>query len=385
MKKKFNISELINAGYRLRLLMICSLVFLVCIVGCGFPSISSPVPKENIEKNGHFEKAGKLIIPRCYNTVTLLKDGRVLITGGIHSGKDLSSAEIYDPKTKRFTLTGNMNTARYNHRATLLNDGRVLITGGNMFHIGRLYNAEIYDPNTGKFAKTGDMLWPRVEHATTLLKDGRVLILGGDLGGQSTELFDPAKNEFIQSGVTKIRRQGRSSAILLNDGRVLIIGGDAIPGAASSKAELYDPNTNKFILLPYATDTEKDAPALASLRDGRILIVGGQRGYNSDKTIPIVEIFDPNTYKFEKISGLNVFRRAPSAVLLKDGKVLILGGTFHSAKAEIYDPATNKFTLVDKKLQSLFIPTTPLNNGEILILDDRNLSGENRRVEIFKY
>jgi hypothetical protein len=52
-----------------------------------------------------------------------------------------------------FSPTGNMTIARSGHTATLLRDGRVLITGGNL---DRLVSAELYDPASGTFTAVGD-------------------------------------------------------------------------------------------------------------------------------------------------------------------------------------------------------------------------------------
>ena len=88
-----------------------------------------------------------LIAARTWHTATRLLDGRVLIAGGSTGwgGNPLNSAEIYDPATRTFTLTGTMQYARTLHAATLLPDGKVLITGGYSA------TAEIYNPATGTF------------------------------------------------------------------------------------------------------------------------------------------------------------------------------------------------------------------------------------------
>jgi hypothetical protein len=67
---------------------------------------------------------------RVSHTATLLRDGRVLIVGG-RGEKVNAVAEIFDPKTLRFTPTGSLRTARYKHTAGLLPDGRVLVAGGS--------------------------------------------------------------------------------------------------------------------------------------------------------------------------------------------------------------------------------------------------------------
>jgi hypothetical protein len=92
---------------------------------------------------------------------TKLTNGLELIAGGvIHTefpkaaNHTLSSAELLDPITGKWTETGEMNAARYGHTATLQPNGKVLVTGGYESHgmnIPRhaLSSGELYDPATG--------------------------------------------------------------------------------------------------------------------------------------------------------------------------------------------------------------------------------------------
>jgi Kelch motif/Galactose oxidase, central domain len=151
---------------------------------------------------GTFALTGTTRAGRWLNTATLLPDGRVLISGGRASDDSIfKSAELYDPKTGRFTATGSMSAGRQQQTATLLLDGRVLIAGGYS-GVGMAQqatpSAELYDPKTGRFTAAGTMTIARMQQTANLLADGRVLIAGGiyigDTGGtavNTAELYQP--------------------------------------------------------------------------------------------------------------------------------------------------------------------------------------------------
>jgi hypothetical protein len=107
-----------------------------------------------------FSPTGSMMRARNNHAATLLRDGTVLITGGesqdpfgygwIFSGTT-ASAESYDPSTGTFAPLGNMTERRAGHTATVLKDGRVLITGGYGYagiggNLGTFSTAEIYTP-----------------------------------------------------------------------------------------------------------------------------------------------------------------------------------------------------------------------------------------------
>lgn len=123
------------------------------------------------------------------STATTLTDGRVLIAGGTDEMLRYDEAKLYDPVTSSFNLTGSMNRIRDAHAAVRLNDGRVLVLGGDgmaswgagyMFS-GSEASAELYDPGSGKFTLTGSMSVGRTLPTVTLLQNGDVLVTGGIL------------------------------------------------------------------------------------------------------------------------------------------------------------------------------------------------------------
>src|SRR4051794_6845845 len=92
-------------------------------------------------QTGTFTKTGDMSTVRSFHTATLLQDGKVLIVGGLSdssgsgsgSGADTApqSAELYDPESGTFTkIAAPLVAARSLHTATLLKDGKVLIAGG---------------------------------------------------------------------------------------------------------------------------------------------------------------------------------------------------------------------------------------------------------------
>jgi hypothetical protein len=142
-------------------------------------------PVKNV--TGMFTLTGSMNADRSSFTATLLNNGMVLVAGGdtsLFGSGILASAELYDPATGTFTLTGTMNSARAGHTATLLNNGVVLVAGG----FGDLGSAESYDPATGLFTATGSMNAGRSSFTATLLNNGMVLVAGPALA--SAELYE---------------------------------------------------------------------------------------------------------------------------------------------------------------------------------------------------
>jgi WD40 repeat protein len=227
-------------------------------------------------QTGTFALVGSMSVPRQGHAATVLKNGNVLITGGTADAGH--SAEIFNVKTRRFESTGRMTALRQAHTATLLPDGRVLIAGGTS---GEGENshlvyaaAELYDPRTGRFTSTGAMTVKRHKHGALLLPDGTVLIAGGsdeqDWRGQynTAELYDIGKGTFSRTADMEAKRfKISNSLVMLNDGTVLISGG-------AKMVEVFEPGRKSFSLV-----AQFEEPHFYScstlLPDGTVLITGG--------------------------------------------------------------------------------------------------------------
>ena len=188
-----------------------------------------------------FEALPSMRDGRVSHTATLLGDGRVLIAGG-RGAKVNAGAEIYDPRTKKFVATGDLNVERYKHTAALLPDGRVLIAGGSDardWH-GTISSAEIYDPKTGKFTATSPMNEARFKlpDEAAVLSSGLVLVAGG---GNHAELFDAKTGKFSLAGGELGGDWHFMSETRLRDGRVLMAGGYANDDRATAQTWIYVP------------------------------------------------------------------------------------------------------------------------------------------------
>jgi len=192
---------------------------------------------------------------------------------------------------------------------------------------------------------------------------GFVLLAGGQGNGQfalaSAELFNPAKSAFASAPSMKDARTDHTATVL-PDGKVLVAGGDGASGRALSSAELYDPVSGKFSALNAKMDTaraEHTATLISGCNcpaDGKVLIAGGSSASASlGSTLRSAELYDPATGKFTATGSMKATRARHSATLIASGplagNVLIAGGASDEsggdvATAELYDPTTGQFT-----------------------------------------
>jgi hypothetical protein len=213
------------------------------------------------------------------------------------------------------------------------------------------------------------------------LPDGKVLVAGGDKDGlghppqPSAELYDPDTGTWTKTGSMLVARS-HHSATLLPDGKVLVAGGTVYSSSgeirASEKAELYDPVTGTWtttgsMLLGRA------APTAALLPDGTVLVVGG-----SDRATPVLqsaELYDPSVGTWApapSFAGAGACRIAAS---LLDGNVLVVCAEASGARtsAELYHPAPGSWVTTEGPPKACCVGEASPQGSIIRLADGRVL------------
>ena len=134
-------------------------------------------------------------------------DGKIYAMGGwglplIQDRSDvcLSSIEVFNPKTNRWQERTGMPAPKTSHTASVI-DGKIYVIGGYVYlqedkEYKNLSTIEIYDPATDRWTQEPDMLIGRSGHTTEII-NGLIYIFGGtsSMGGDPltrVEVYDPS-------------------------------------------------------------------------------------------------------------------------------------------------------------------------------------------------
>jgi len=342
----------------------------------------------------------------------------VLIAGGQGSdGTALNSAEVFNPNTNTFTLTTDpalggtaMNDSHYRHAAAAASDNpnppsTILISGG-IDAAGATSTTETFSSSTNQFA-AGNMSVSRQGHTETELlgvhHTHSFLIAGGqDAAGtvlksaEGAAMMNVARTNAAASALQLYNPFVRDTCTPSN---AVITGGfDGI--SALQTAEVYNTTLGTFTLTDDSSlgGSQMNAPRmfhtatpLGSGGPTPVLITGGEDFAGVAQST--AEIFDPATNKFTLTTDLGgtsmtVARAMHTATQYYFG-VLIAGGVDDSGKvlasAEVFDPVADTFTAVGSMNTARFNhAAAALPNGKVLITGGEDGSGNTlNTAEIF--
>lgn len=331
---------------------------------------------------------------------TLLKDGKILITGGLFKDKGTKAsaeATIYLPQPKQLVSAGQMPTPRGGHTATLLDDGRVLVVGGNSGSGKTSDQVELFDPkkfspqgpNNDTWSKAAALVGgKRLNHGAVKLKDGRVLVAGGYGSGQldTLEIYNPKTGGWSAPGAKLSAKRTAPSVSLLNNGNVLIAGG--YDGKMTlDTLEIYDVKQGTIKAVAGKLGSPRAGHEAVNMLDGRVMLVGGHCAPSCKVTG--ADVYNPTTGKVSNLAhpGAELYHCA--AALLKDGRVLVTGGSPAKERVLIYLTNGNLWSsIVPLKVGRYDHTATRLVSGEVLVVGGQNsavgtASGGVAQVELF--
>lgn len=268
-----------------------------------------------------------------------------------------ASGQIPAATTIPGAWTAAANTPDYGAQLVLLRDGRVLDT--NLQTIGTNPTiAYIYDPSTNTWGTTASLTQTISWNSAVEMSDGSVMIMGGlspcstvACYQASTYLYNPSTNAWSSTAPMSTARDS-ASATLLRNGKVLVAGGNnsdsGIGLAYLTSAELYDPTTRQWSSAGNMTFSRAGHTAVL-LNDGRVLVVGGEgvppagtsKGFSGcgvvcPQFVATPEIYDPATNHWTTAAPIPNSYQQFAVTVLPTGKVLFTGAWDGSSPTSDY-------------------------------------------------
>ena len=298
---------------------------------------------------------------RNWGKSVLLPDESVLTIG---EPSATSFAERFSPATELWTSAGQFAQSdlallpSQRHSATLVGDKVVVIGGVSASGAGK--KVWIYDSRSGTWSMGADAGTRHIAHGAVAIGNQKVLVIGGDcqfgiavacLTG-SVEEYDVASNTWAQKSPMPIPLHS-SSTTLLADGRILVAGGSNNFGSVDI-AQIYDPAANTWSTRVSSMNESRYYHTATLLKSGKVLVAGGNKVLNGVATASkTAEIYDPATNAWTLVAPMAVVRTLPTATLLADGRVMLAGGTDTGAantadSVEIYNPRAGTWTFACK-------------------------------------
>jgi hypothetical protein len=346
------------------------------------------------------------------DTMLLMTDATILVHDSY--GKDWyrlqpDSSGKYETAGASWSGPFSMLNSRQFFASGVLADGRVFVVGGEYFNGSSTPNdtplGEIFDPQTNTWSalnKPATFNFVNGDASACILQDGRVLF--GSLGTTQTAIYDPALDTWTAAGTafgtvapTKSSGCDEETWTLLPDGTVLTAN-----IASSQTAEKYIPSSDTWVSAASA-GSPPDQLALLSLNDttvhppvpvnigeigpsivlpdGRLFFIGAT-GHTALYTPPANPTntgtwaaghdlpADTSGKNFNSSNGnIQTAIDAP-AVLLRDGKILLIGGQTvrevsngqaefwsNPSTAFLYDPTANTMTKLSSQPPSNGVDT----------------------------
>jgi galactose oxidase len=273
---------------------------------------------------------------------TFLADGRLLVNGGhISDNHGIPDANLFDPGSMTWSARAPMAKGRWYPTTTTLANGEAVTIAGRDQQGMEAAIPEVWTGSGWRALSSAGRVLPYYPR-TFLAPNGKVFYAGENRASLYLSTSGSGAWTSVASRKYGIRDYG--SAVMYQPGKVLYAGG----GRTTATAEIIDLNqaAPQWQLTNSMAHARRQMNATI-LPTGEVLVTGGSSGSDfSDESRPVyaAESWNPATRAWTTLASNSVIRVYHStALLLKDGRVLVTGGgdgagTTNRYSAEIFSP-----------------------------------------------
>ncbi len=327
----------------------------------------------------HIDGTWSSVIPWPFVAVSAasLNDGRILTWASTKANRFPSSSEftlsaIFDPTTLTFQTTNNDFHDMFCAGLSMLEDGRILAAGGNPYDTA----TSVFDQDTDLWQPVANMNFNRWYGTTLELADNRVFTTYANAGGDTSERYDPATNQWTHTpGASMVdllnEQNAENGQVKANDGSALAWfghmavapDGRIFHGGPSQTWHMFDPTgvgAVESLGQPAGTRVRMWGNAV-TYDAGKVLLLGGtDRTMNPPTTAAIYKIdLNGPSPVIQSGTPMNFPRAFQNSVTLPTGEVLVIGGNTSGEQlsdngsvypSEIWNPETDQWRVVGSLL-----------------------------------
>jgi hypothetical protein len=202
-----------------------------------------------------WREIGALSTARSYSSSALCGDGSVVVMGGRGREGTTPDVDRLLPGANDFVAAAPMGTARWRFASCTLKDGRVFVAGGADGVWRPLSSAEIYDPKSDKWTEVAPMPTRRYGCVAVSLTDERgreIVVVFGGWNSSAVEAFDVAAGTWEALPEMDTERSS-PCAWRIGDSSVLIGGGWDDGRKVLNSVSLFDLSSRTWRPVPQLT------------------------------------------------------------------------------------------------------------------------------------
>ena len=292
----------------------------------------------------------------------------IYVLGGSGDMGDVSTVDVYDPRTDAWKQVSSMPITRAQHGSVAL-EGKIYAAGGygvdpDDIPDNLLSTAHVYDPQSDQWQQLANLAI-RCTMMAAAEANGKMYTIGGKIYVDddhdnevydnevtaTVEAFDPQLGAWAEVSSMNVKRCDHAAAVV--DGKIYVIGGfngTEGDGTVLDSVEVYDSQADSWqnvASMPHASRMHA-----AAVMDGKIFVSGGMSTVNTwTQPMSTVMVFAPQANTWTELASMGTARNDHTSAAI-GGKLYVFGGLSpgdrgeRTASVEAYDPISNTWAQV---------------------------------------